>query len=312
MPSFSDENEFEFVGFPLTPIDLVLREYLVSQGKTVIDQRVLNQRLFKRTRFFQILKSFRLAFNILKQIILAKKGKKRKLAKNKVFTYFPAYEIGKDGAFSSTYWGELSSEFQKSQDLSWIFLFTEGKVDFNEGLQRRNEIQKSNPSHQFHFLEEFFYLSSLPKLLKTYFILWKKYFKLKKEHRVFQFNSSINLADFFDDLLFESLVGTWGITRIFQNEMLKGIFQSEEPGKTLFIWENQGWERSLCFHAHRANDETFGYQHTTVPEYEMRHFTTRREYFDLDQYVQPRRVSCLLPDKGREKLWQNGDTLKVK
>ena len=107
-----------------------------------------------------------------------------------------------------------------------------------------------NQNHYNFFIEQLF---DIKIFFKVIFYWIKNIFKIKrikKELYAYLFKSeNIHLSNFIERDLINSFIGLEALTSLYYFYLIEKLSNKlEKPYKIFYLFENQGWEKSLNFH----------------------------------------------------------------
>ncbi len=196
---------------------------------------------------------------------------------NTVITYSDNLDIKKfyQGKVYSGYWNGLDEYLDLSnKKVNWLMLYVASK-DFpslKTALLARNKAFKNEDFQQVFFIEEFFSIKILFKILYRYTILFFRTLKLSS-----LLNDKSDVLFFLKADLLSSIRGVAAMDGCVKLSLLEESLNflpiNKKHGKGLYVYENQAWERALVYMWKRkTSNEIIGFQHVSGKFYDMRPF----------------------------------------
>lgn len=250
--------------------------YLINLSKQICDFFFLNaDRLCLSVQILKlkeekiINKSFLVNFNIIffiykfliGSIFLNKKiYKEKKNFKKVVLSYhFPNSQFNKN-IFKSNYYGKVTKLINKRY--KWLFLYTGEKLKIRS---ERNKI--TNNLNSYGFINDYFSIKDLKKILFNFFRIRKKLKKISID-KLFIFNGVNYKHLFIKDWNF-SLNSILLETLFFENNFENFFKNNSNVTEVLYLLEFQPWELMLNKIAHKFNVKTKGIMFSIARQNEL-------------------------------------------
>jgi surface carbohydrate biosynthesis protein (TIGR04326 family) len=204
-----------------------------------------------------------------------------KKKKNLFFTYsiYSNFEDIKNGVFNSVYWDPLIKKKFLKNDCAWcnIFFHQKNKLNYQSNL-----FKNLDENHYNFFIEQLFDIKIFFKIL-LYWI--KNIFKIriiKKELNSYLFKSgNIHLSHFIERDFINSFIGLEALTSLYYFFLIEKLSKKiKKPDKIFYLFENQGWEKSLNFHFF-SKSKLIAINHASIRFWDLRFnfsLTTKNKY----------------------------------
>ncbi len=195
--------------------------------------------------------------------------------KNLIISYFCHYEknFEKNAFFVSDHWKGLEKHIKKK--FFYLNFFIPSKKYKSYQSLKKNINNKIVNIKDKNFLNNYFYLNDLIKIISYSFIYsWKFYFlylilKNKKDSKIalLELSYKIQKRSFSGITCFDNLKNYYTLKKFF------GL--NPNIRKCIYLMENQSWEKILLKFCNTKNIISYGYVHATMPFWHLNYYQTK-------------------------------------